>query len=297
LIVETASKRPVIYGEVLYDRFPDGHQVLGGAPFNVAWHLHAFGQNPLFISAVGNDSNGELIRQTMSRWGMDTSGLQVSEQYPTGRVSIEIVDGEPCYDIVDHQAYDYIDTAALPTLENASLIYHGSLALRNEHSRTTFEQILQQYSMPRFLDVNLRPPWWQADYLVRTISQADWLKLNEYELFELAHDHGDATASARQLLRDAQLQAIVLTKGEQGADFITLEECHNVVPDTQGEVADTVGAGDAFTSVILTGLLQGWAVPVMLDRAQAFASRIVGVRGATVDSESFYDEVMASWIG
>jgi len=29
----------LVYGEVLFDLFDDGQEVLGGAPFNVAWHL------------------------------------------------------------------------------------------------------------------------------------------------------------------------------------------------------------------------------------------------------------------
>ena len=35
--------RAIIFGEVLFDTFPDGTAVLGGAPFNVAWHLQGFG--------------------------------------------------------------------------------------------------------------------------------------------------------------------------------------------------------------------------------------------------------------
>ena len=42
-----ANKR-CVFGEVLFDVFPDGKQVLGGAPFNVAWHLQAFGIAPYF---------------------------------------------------------------------------------------------------------------------------------------------------------------------------------------------------------------------------------------------------------
>ena len=51
--------RPLIFGEVLFDRFPDGSIVLGGAPFNIAWHLQAFKQSPLFISRVGDDPLGQ----------------------------------------------------------------------------------------------------------------------------------------------------------------------------------------------------------------------------------------------
>ena len=81
-----SEQHPVIFGEVLYDRFPDGSVVLGGAPFNVAWHLQAFGVAPLFVSRVGDDALGRSVRNTMIAWEMDTSGLQLDPVHPTGSV-------------------------------------------------------------------------------------------------------------------------------------------------------------------------------------------------------------------
>ena len=54
----TEGQRPLIIGEVLFDVMPDGTRVLGGAPFNVAWHLEAFGLRPLMITRVGADDIG-----------------------------------------------------------------------------------------------------------------------------------------------------------------------------------------------------------------------------------------------
>ena len=87
-MINSEAKRPVIFGEVLFDRFPDGSAVLGGAPFNVAWNLQAFGQAPLLISRVGQDALGEQIRETMTDWSMDTSCLQSDMSHPTGIVDI-----------------------------------------------------------------------------------------------------------------------------------------------------------------------------------------------------------------
>jgi fructokinase len=67
------------------------------------------------------------------------------------------------------------------------------------------------------------------------------------------------------------------------------------VPQGSGAVTDTVGAGDAFTSVVMLGLLQGWEVPLMLERAQAFASAITRIRGATCTDPGFYRTFTASW--
>ncbi len=74
---ETSSQqRPIIFGEVLYDTFPDDAAVLGGAPFNVAWHLQGFGLQPLFISRVGTDELGAQVIADMQAWGMDLRGVQ-----------------------------------------------------------------------------------------------------------------------------------------------------------------------------------------------------------------------------
>ena len=68
--------------------FSGRQRVLGGAPFNVAWHLQAFGQSPHFISRVGDDAAGETIRNAMHEWGMDMRGLQTDPERPTGRVEV-----------------------------------------------------------------------------------------------------------------------------------------------------------------------------------------------------------------
>ena len=66
-------------------------------------------------------------------------------------------------------------------------------------------------------------------------------------------------------------------------------------PPVSGTVVDTVGAGDAFTSVILLGLALGWPSAVTLQRALAFGSAIVGQRGAIVRDIDFYRRHAQSW--
>lgn len=103
-----SRKTSAIFGEVLIDQFPDGQQVLGGAPFNVAWHLQAFGQHPCFISRVGKDATGATIRKAMADWGMNIENLQIDHNYPTGTDKVTIDKDEPSYEILAGQAYDFI---------------------------------------------------------------------------------------------------------------------------------------------------------------------------------------------
>ena len=285
-----SKRRLCIFGEVLFDHFPDGARVLGGAPFNVAWHLQAFGQAPYFISRVGDDDEGAQIREAMNDWGMDPRGVQIDGALPTGRVAVSFTDGEPHYDIVHPCAYDTIepdDTSAW------QLLYHGSLAVRSATSRTALERLVGAGNGQLFMDVNLRPPWWDTDTLQTLLQTADWVKLNADELSKLS-DSSDADPGS--FLDRHELQGLLLTHGGKGAEAITASgERHSVTPQKSGNVVDTVGAGDAFASVFILGLLEDWPVPLTLQRAQAFASRIVGTRGATVSDPAFYRPLVDEW--
>lgn len=288
--------RPIIFGEVLFDCFPDGSRVLGGAPFNVAWHLQAFGAAPLFISRVGNDPMGRQIRDAMLKWGMDTSGLQLDSTHPTGTVEVTFIDNEPQYEIVEQRAWDYIDADSLPPLPSAGLLYHGSLALRNEVSSAALDKIKHATSSAVFVDVNLRPPWWNAITIEKALSGSRWIKLNADELAEIVPQDNDTSGRTDRLLAENNLELLIVTEGEAGALVVTPQgEQYRVVPEKKTVVVDTVGAGDAFASVLLLGQIKSWSTRTTLKRAQDFASEVVAHRGATISNLDVYKGFVNNW--
>ncbi|MEJ2592425.1 MAG: carbohydrate kinase [Candidatus Thiodiazotropha sp.] len=287
--------RITVFGEVLFDCFPDGEKVLGGAPFNVAWHLQAFGQRPRFVSSVGDDDEGDIIRNAMQRWGMDTATLQTDPARRTGQVQVSLHQGEPAYDIVDGVAYDFIDPARIDEVPGG-ILYHGSLALRNATSRQALEKLKSQHPPAVFMDVNLRAPWWRREQVLGWIDAADWLKLNEDEYALLHGASSDPLATGDGFLRRHRLRGLVVTRGARGAVAILPDrEPVEVAPVQALEVVDTVGAGDALSAVLLLGLNLGWPMRQTLERAQSFASGLVGRRGATVDDPAFYASFVDAW--
>ena len=287
---------PVIFGEVLFDCFPDGNSVLGGAPFNVAWHLQAFGLSPMMISSIGDDELGKKVQRAMLDWGMATSGLQHDPLHLTGSVDITFNDGEPQYTIVEHRAYDYIDTKLLPPLAGNRLLYHGSLALRNQTSRKALSSLKQHHTDTVFMDVNLRDPWWDKRFVSGLADEADWVKLNQDELVQLGSGTGEFESQARDYLSTHMLKGLVVTLGAKGAIAITDDgEYAEVSPSQTLEVVDTVGAGDAFTSVLILGIILQWPLEQTVQRAQQFASLMVGQQGATVHDQEFYRTMIADW--
>jgi fructokinase len=290
------QSRPVIFGEVLFDIFPDGSEVMGGAPFNVAWHLRAFGINPLFISRVGDDALGHAIRDAMRQWAMDPSGLQTDASRPTGTVKVDLHAGEPSFDIKAERAYDHIDADLLPNVSGRPLLYHGSLALRASPSRAALAA-LKERSVPRpFVDVNLRAPWWERESVLGLLEGASWVKINADELGTLVPEAAGPPDKARILSERFGLRGVFVTQGAAGAFALTPGgDILRVAPTADVPVVDAVGAGDAFASVLILALHEGWPLEQGLERAQSFASAMVGQRGATVTDPAFYRPFVDAW--
>lgn len=285
-----------IFGEVLFDCFPDGRKVLGGAPFNVAWHLAAFGAHPRLISAVGEDPEGGRIRDAMRAWGMDSASVQTDPHRPTGRVEVSLHAGEPSFEILADCAWDHIrapESSAPP----CTLLYHGTLALRQPVSAGTLETLKAAGPELVFLDVNLRRPWWSREQTLELLNGAHWVKLNRDELRLLAADTSENIETlAQTLAQHHELRGLVVTLGAEGALAVRADGAlARVAPQPAQEVVDTVGAGDAFAAVTLLGILHGWPLNVLLARAQSFASRIVGQHGATAAEPALYQDFIKDW--
>lgn len=288
--------RPVIFGEVLFDIFPDGREVLGGAPFNVARHLQGFGCDPLFISCIGDDERGERVREAMREWGMDLSGLQLDTKHPTGIVQIAMRGHSHSFDILPDQAYDYIETEPALSLLQAGrfdLLYFGSLIERSTLSRATLER-LRALRLPQFVDINLRAPWWQRERIIELMRGVEWLKLNNEELRALGYS-GAPPAAAAALFAEYSLNTLVVTCGERGALIINDDGIAKGKPVAVEQLVDTVGAGDAFSAVCILGLLRGWEWRKTLRHALGFAARLCEVRGAVLPDRSWYGSALSGW--
>jgi fructokinase len=288
------SERPCIFGEVLFDEFPDGAHVLGGAPFNVAWHLQAFGQAPCFVSRIGEDAAGLQIQAAMSDWGMDVGFLQTDPRLPTGRVKVTLKGGEPSYDIVRPVAYDAIDPGVI--CDRCELLYHGSLAVRDSRSADALQRQLAAGPRRVFVDINLRAPWWEAGRVVEMIRRADWLKINADELAAVDPTAGHDVRSLADFTARYDLRGVIVTRGSAGARLYERDAgLLDVAPVRADTVVDTVGAGDAFAAVFILGLLRDWPLQTTLERAQAFASRIVANRGAIMTRLHDYQPFVDDW--
>ncbi|MCU7924716.1 MAG: carbohydrate kinase [Candidatus Thiodiazotropha sp. (ex Dulcina madagascariensis)] len=299
------AARPVIFGEVLFDLFEGGHAVIGGAPFNVAWHLHAFGMNPLFISRIGKDADGDRIFAFMKKFGMDQSGIQWDDAHPTGRVHVSLLKDDPTYHILPNRAYDFIDkTQAQKALAegNWSLLYHGTLISRSERSSETLKSIATSLGLKTFLGLNIRPPWYDEDVVQDMLRGANWVKVSEKELdWLLGADtpvESMRVEGAKRLHRRYDLEILAVTVGAEGAFMIgSRKGMVTGRPVVAKEILDTVGAGDAFAAVAILGILNDWTLEQTVNRSIHFASDLCGWAGAVTRSTALHQARLRNWEG
>ncbi len=292
-----------VFGEVLADIFPE-QKVLGGAPFNVARHLQSFELHPVMISRTGKDALREDILREMKRLDMDVSGIQCDRIFPSGQVRVHMEDGGHRFEILPDQAYDHIHygvTHMVTMSLKPDLLYFGTLAQRAMASRQALKQCIADCNCLKFLDINLRSPWY-SDYIIgNSLFNADVVKMNDEELkivCDLFSIGGSAPeVRAQGLMQKFDLSKLIVTCGANGAWLLDdKQQLLNANPvKMSGDLVDTVGAGDAFAAVFIIGLLNDWPLDLTLCRANAFASAICGIRGAVPTHRDFYVPFIREW--
>ena len=274
----------VCFGEVLWDIFPT-HKKIGGAPLNVALRMNSMGVETNMISRVGDDENGKNILSFLNDQELTTDLIQITEEYKTGAVHVMINEkGNASYDILYPSAWDkIIETEMMEKVTaEADVFVFGSLACRDEVTRTTLSKLLRKAKYKIF-DVNLRAPYYTTDVLNELMLEADFIKLNDEELREISSELGSPYNSFEQNIRfiaeKTNTKQVCVTKGEFGAVLYYNDKFYY----NSGyfiKVVDTVGAGDSFLASLIVRLLRGKSPQKSLNYACAIGALVAGEEGA-----------------
>jgi fructokinase len=280
------NKSVICFGEVLWDILPTGQQP-GGAPFNVAVHLHQLGQPVELISRVGDDELGRELLAFIESKGLSTAHVQQGHTHLTGVVKANVDDAnEVVYKIVQPVAWDYIqyEPALAELVAQADVLVYGSLVARQAGSRETLYRLLENAQF-RVFDVNLRPPHYTKEITKYLLDKSNLVKMNHHELAEIMEWFGrgpvhDRAEAMQWLAERYQLQAVCVTCGADGAMLWTGGHLYRA-PGLPVQVRDTIGSGDAFLAALLKGWLAAEEPEAMLRFACAAGALVATHQGAT----------------
>jgi fructokinase len=280
-------------GEMLWDLFPAGRQ-MGGAPANFAYITSLLGNRGIAASRLGHDDLGREAMDRLGNLGLESTFLQEDTEHPTGTVRVTVDEqGQPCFDISQSAAWDYLEwTPQWKSLAvQVDAVCFGSLAQRSPQSRATIQTFLQatRPQCLRVFDVNLRQNFYSAEILSASMKAASIVKLNHEELPKIMRllagneafsGAGSEESSARRLIELYQLQLVCVTRGNHGSLLVRGKVC-DAHPGFRVKVADTVGAGDAFTAALVREYLRGASLAEMNETANQIGAWVASESGAT----------------
>lgn len=278
------KNKVVVFGEMLWDCLPSG-AVPGGAPMNVALHLHQLGLDSKLISAIGDDPDGKKLIEFLSTFGFQTELIQIIPDQETSKVLVDDSDPENMkYEIVSPVAWDFIkwNKKIEDEVTKADAFVFGTLGVRNPESLSTLIKLIHQKTL-RVFDANLRSPFYDFEVIETLLGFTDILKINEEEL-EIFADYFDLEPSIKAVCEHLDhhfpMDLICITMGSKGALIykggeITKHSGYKV------KVADSIGAGDAFLSGFIKCYLEKKSLEETLDFACKLGAFVASKKGGT----------------
>jgi len=286
--------RIVSVGEILWDVIGK-NEYLGGAPLNFAAHAQKLGHEVYPLSAVGADARGCKALELLKARAMSTEFVQVLKDKPTGTAEVELdMEGKPTFRIVRPVAYDFVDLTNQELKRFAEIqpdwIYLGTLYHMSAQALASTKKLLKAVPKAnRFYDVNLREGHWSLATIEQLSALATVIKLSDSEAESL--DAGvDASEGpghsienfCRRWCDRFGCETMCVTFGERGCAILK-DGKYSQAPGYQVKVADTVGAGDAFSAAFVHGLNQGWDSERIALCANAVGALVASRSGAIPD--------------
>jgi 5-dehydro-2-deoxygluconokinase len=280
---------------------------VGGSPLNIAVGCSRLGVKASLLTAIGKDKVGEFILNFLNNEGVNTAYIPTKKLARSSAVvlGIEPPDKFPLVYYRDNAAdsqvsIDDVDRAEIP--DHRMLLINGT-AMNIEPSRSaTFyaAEIASKNKVDVVLDLDFRADQWhdyrafgvtmravlpkvkiaigtEEEILAATMEHSSQVTITDQQI-SAPEISGDIEASIKRLLSSG-IETLIVKRGKEGASVFQKDESVQDVPGFPVDILNVLGAGDAFASGFLYGLLQGWDLYKSCRMGNASGAHVVTQKG------------------
>ena len=226
---------------------PSMRKEYGGCSGNIAYNMNLLGGKPVPVATVGEDA-GEYLER-LSGLGIDTSRVKVIPQTFTAQCFITT-------DLDDNQITAFHPGAMSHAAENDLSDAEAAWAIVAPDAKEgmfAHAERLHKRGIPFIFDLGQAMPLFDGADLERMLKLAQALTVNDYEAGVVEQRTGRSMADIAR-----SLQAVVVTRGAEGATLLTEGKTILIEPVRATQVVDPTGCGDAQRGGLLYGLTSGW---------------------------------------
>jgi adenosine kinase len=232
---------------------PAMRREFGGCAGNIAYNLHLLGGDPLIMATVGQDSTPYLERLALQ--GITTRCIRGIEDAWTAQAFIT-TDADSNQITAFHPGA--MTFSHLNKVAQAGAIKLAIVAPDGRDGMLQHAQECVALEVPFIFDPGQGLPMFNGAELRDFIALATYVAVNDYEAELLTERTG---LSLTQIA--AQVEALVVTRGENGAEIHVGGELLNIPPVPVEMLIDPTGCGDAFRAGMLFGLTHGLDWPTI----------------------------------
>lgn len=270
----------------------------GGAPCNVLAMLQKLGRKTAFIGKVGNDSFGNMLKDTVNRLGINTDNLLMDDKVPTTLAFVHTAaDGDRSFSFYRNPGADMMlraEEVNTGLIADSKIFHFGSLSMTDqkaeEATRTAVAAAKNTGALISF-DPNLRPPLWDSletakEKIQYGLSQCDILKISDDEI-EFLTGTDDIDRGIEQIREKYNIRLVCATMGKRGSKAYYQDIRIQCPTFLEVKTIETTGAGDTFMACVLDAVVRigldsfdKQSLYEMLEFANAASSIITTRKGA-----------------
>lgn len=226
---------------------PEMRREFGGCAGNIAYNLKLLNGDPLIMATVGKDGSPYLER--LGKLGIATRGIRTVDDAYTAQAFITTDSG-------NNQITAFHPGAmGMSHLNKVAEVGPVKLAIVAPDGRDGMLQHAADcvsLNIPFIFDPGQGLPMFNGKELEHFIDLASYVAVNDYEAELLMERTGLTLEKIAQ-----RVDAMIVTRGELGADIFVRGEHITIPPVKADAVTDPTGCGDAFRAGILYGLTNG----------------------------------------
>ncbi len=230
---------------------PELRREFGGCAGNIAYNLKLLNGEPLIMATIGKDGAPYLDR--LEKLRIATRGIRTIDSSYTAQAFITTDSGNNQITAFHPgaMALSHLNTVAAAGPVKLAIIAPDGRDGMLQHAADCVTA-----GIPFVFDPGQGLPMFNGEELKHFIDLASYVAVNDYEAELLTERTGLSLKEIAQ-----RVTALIVTRGEQGADIFVKDE-HIVIPVVKVDaVVDPTGCGDAFRAGILYGLTNGFDWP------------------------------------